>query len=104
MNTLTGSLVSDILKLVTPLSHDNYRIAENFGKVFNLAIWRFSRKSPLYKPANKIFDVYDVMTSSAVAKFKIRQYVLGSDSPNVNARQSFPLYGIYPKEALVYIN
>ena len=51
-----------------------YRIVGNFGEVFNLVI------SPLYKSANNIFHVYDVMTSSAVAKFNIRQYVLGSDS------------------------
>ena len=29
-----------------------YRIAVNFGEVFNLANWRFYRKSPNLKPAN----------------------------------------------------
>ena len=63
-----------------------YRIAGNFGEVL---IWRFRGKSPLQKPVNNIFDVYNVMTSSAVAKFKICQYVLGSNSPNLMLTKVF---------------
>ena len=68
-----------------------YHIVGNFGEVFNLEIWRFGGKLPLCH-----FDMYDVMTSSAVTKFKIRQYSLGSDWPSLmfNARQSFPRYTV----------
>ena len=51
-----------------------YRIAGNFGKVFNLANWRFYERSPNLKIHTGICHV---------AKFKNRQIVLGTDSPNL---------------------
>ena len=61
-----------------------YRIAGNFGEVFNLASLR---KIAKFKARQISRDsVIRMWSVSVVAKFKTRQYVLKTDSPN------FPRY------------
>ena len=67
-----------IIKLHLQLT---YRIAGNFGEVFNLVNWRFNGKSPNLKP---YFIHYRSMRKrSRLPNFKIRQCILMTDSPNL---------------------
>ena len=62
-----------------------YRIAGNFGKVFNLVIWRFcGRKIAKFKTHQYLNNAYaHALAMCRIAKFKIHQCVLGNDSPNL---------------------
>ena len=57
-----------------------YCIAGNFGEVFNLVNWRFYGKSPNLKSAIFYSDIPGICHA---AKFKTRQFVPGTDSPNL---------------------
>ena len=72
-----------------------YRIAGNFGKVFNLANWQFCGKSPNLKPANIISYTIVLCGSARNRQILICLCILMTDSPNYNARQGFPLYGTW---------
>ena len=60
-----------------------YRIAGNFGVVFNLANWRFCRNSPNLKPATIFHTLLHYAEALAIAKFKVCQCILMTDSPNL---------------------
>ena len=51
-----------------------YRIAENFGKVFNLVNWRFCGKS---------LHLLHYAEALAIAKLKIHQCIRMTDLPNL---------------------
>ena len=84
-NVNKSTEVSSALVILHTLSHEalSYCIAGNFGKVFNLANWRFCGKSPNLKPANIISYTVDYAEALAIAKFKIHQCILKTDSPNL---------------------
>ena len=61
-----------------------YRIAGNFGKVFNLANWRFCGKSPNLKPANIISHTITLCRSACDRQIKNSpMHSDDCDSPNL---------------------
>ena len=57
-----------------------YRIAGNFGEVFNVVNWRFCGKSPKLNPPILFHILLLYVEALMITKLKIRQCILMTDS------------------------